>query len=170
MQTVYILIGAPGCGKTSWALQNAGRLGATILSVDVVRDEIRRNGGDPFDGDRVFNELSARLAERLAGGASVILDATHWQRPYRAYAVNCARASGAKVVAIWFDIPLAVCLRNNETRLGNSPGLRREDPETIRRIHIGLELPSIEDFDEIWRIQDVNQRVMRGDDDTGRNS
>ncbi len=156
MPTVYVLIGAPACGKTSWALQNARRLGALVLSADVVRDEIRRAGGDPFDGDRVFADLDTRLRERLAGGASVIVDATHWQRAYRAYAVNAARAVGARLVAVWFDVPLEECLQRNEGRLGSSPGLRREDPDTIRRIHSGLELPSIEDFDEIQCVPHVN--------------
>ncbi|HEY4689324.1 MAG TPA: ATP-binding protein [Anaerolineae bacterium] len=153
MQTIYVLIGAPACGKTQWALRNAKRLGAFILSADVVREAIRQSGGDPFDGDRVFAELGQRLSERLLSGDSVIVDATHWQRQYRSYAVSAARAVGARIVGVWFDVPLEVCLQRNDSRLGSSPGLRREDPETIRRIHVGLELPSIEEFDEIHRIQ-----------------
>ncbi|MGH2593363.1 MAG: AAA family ATPase [Anaerolineae bacterium] len=152
MQTVYVLIGAPACGKTRWALQNAKRLGASVLSADVVRDEIRRAGGDPFEGDRVFAKLGLRLGERLACGASVIVDATHWQRQYRSYAVNSARAAGARVIGMWFDVPLDVCLQRNEQRIGASPGLRREDPDTLRRIHAGLEPPALDEFDVIQRI------------------
>jgi protein phosphatase len=154
MQTVYVLIGAPACGKTHWALQNAKRLDAVILSSDVVRDEIRRAGGDPFDGDQVFNEIEQRLRQQLMLGHSVIVDATHWRREYRAYAVNAARDATARRVAVWFDVPLDVCLQRNEGRLGDSPGLRREDPDTVSRIYAGLELPSIEDFDEIRRIRE----------------
>ena len=153
MQTVYILIGAPACGKTRWALRNARRLHASVLSADIVRDDLCRAGGDPFDGDRVFAQLGQRLGERLAKGESVIVDATHWRRQYRAYAVDAAVAARAKVVGVWFDVPLEECLRRNEQRVGSSPGLRREDPETIRRIHNGLELPSIKEFDEIQRIR-----------------
>lgn len=154
MPTVYILIGAPACGKTYWAARNAKRLGTIVLSVDAARDEIRRAGGEPFDGDRVFAQLDRRLREQLSAGQSVIVDATHWKREYRAYAVDAAREAGARTVAVWFDVPLEVCLRRNESRLGSSPGLRREDPETIHRIHTGLELPSIEDFDEVRRIRE----------------
>jgi len=152
MQTVYILIGAPACGKTRWALQNARRLGATLLSADAVREAIRQTGGDPFDGDRVFAELGQRLHEQIGSGASVIIDATHWQRQYRSYAVSAARAAGAKIVGIWFDVSLEACLRRNESRLGTSPGLRREDPDIVRRIHAGLEPPTLDEFDAVERI------------------
>lgn len=154
MQIVYILIGAPACGKSQWALRNARRLNAAILSADAVRDDVRRAGGDPFDGDRVFAEVERRLGQRLAEGASVVVDATHWQRRYRAYAVAGARARGAKVVGVWFDIPLEVCLSRNDRRLGDSPGLRREDPEVLRRIHAGLEGPTLDEVDEIVRVAD----------------
>ena len=152
MQTVYILIGAPACGKTYWALRNAKRLGAEIVSADVQRDSIRRAGGDPFDGDRVFADLGRQLHALLASGASVIVDATHWQRQYRTYAVEAARATGARSVGVWFDMPLEVCLRRNDIRLGSSPGLRREDPDIIRRIHSGLEPPTLDEVDEIVRV------------------
>ena len=152
MQTVYVLIGAPACGKTHWAVRNARRLGAVILSADIVRDAIRRAGGDPFDGDRVFAELGRRLKEQMASGASVIVDATHWQRSYRAYAVSAAQAAGARVIGVWFDTPLEICLQRNAIRIGGSPGMRREDPETIRRIYAGLEPPAKNEFDDAWRI------------------
>jgi predicted kinase len=152
MQTVYVLIGAPACGKTQWALRNARPLGASILSVDIVRDEVRRSGGDPFDGDRIFGELEQRLCAQLATGTSVVVDATHWQRAYRAYAVRAARATGAQAIAVWFDVPLDVCLARNATRMGSSPGLRREEPDTIRRIHAGLEPPAPDEFDAIRRV------------------
>jgi len=152
MQTVYVLIGAPACGKTRWALRNAKLLGASILSADIVRDAIRRSGGDPFDGDRVFGDVRQQLEQQLASGASVIIDATHWQQQYRSYAVEAARAAGAKTVGVWFDIPLDVCLERNDSRLGSSPGLRREDPDTIRRIHAGLEPPAPDEFDELQSI------------------
>ena len=125
MQTVYILIGAPACGKTQWALSNAKRLGAIVLAADAARDEIRRAGGDPFDGDRVFAVLDRRLREQLAMGQSSIIDATHWRREYRAYAVDAAREVKARVIGVWFDVPLEVCLLRNDGRMGSSPGLRR---------------------------------------------
>lgn len=152
MQNVYVLIGAPACGKTRWSLRNAKSLGATVVSADVVRDAIRRSGGDPFDGDRVFAALDERLQQQLAAGDSVIADATHWRREFRAYAIRAARAVGAQAVGVWFDVPLEVCLQRNEGRLGSSPGLRREDPETIRRIHTGLEPPTLEEFEQVARI------------------
>jgi hypothetical protein len=66
--------------------------------------------------------------------------------------VEAARAAGAQLIGVWFDIPLEVCLGRNEARLGSSPGLRREDPDTIRRIHSGLEPPTLDEFDELQRV------------------
>jgi predicted kinase len=152
MQFVYILIGTPACGKTCWATRNAQCLGVTILSADVIREDLRRSGGDPFDGKWVFATMARRLEQLLAEGTSAIVDATHWRRAYRAYAVERARSAGALAVGVWFDIPLDICMTRNAARLGSQPGMRREEPETLRRIHVGLEPPTPDEVDHVRRI------------------
>lgn len=153
MSTLYVLIGAQGAGKTSWARHNRERLNAVVLASDDVRNDMVAQGrGDPRAGDQVFAEVERRLRQLLASGQNVILDATHWQRRYRCYALDAAREFGYRTVAVWFDLPLQVIQARNAGRGDTAWGYRAEDSEFVARVHAGLEPPGADEFDEVWRI------------------
>ncbi len=150
--TVYVLIGAPASGKTTWARENALRLGAEIVSSDEVRWEMQRGGwGDPRDLAQVFAEVARRARVHLAAGRNVILDATHWLRRHRRYAAALARESGARAVAVWIDTPLDVCLARNAARSHSGWGARTDDQAVID-MHGALEPPSAEEFEEVKHV------------------
>jgi len=153
MRTLYVLIGAQGAGKTAWAERHRQRLDAVVLASDDVRNDMVAQGrGDPRDGDQVFAEVERRLRRLLATGQNVILDATHWQRRYRRYALDAARDYGYRTVAVWFDLPLEVIQARNAGRGDTAWGSRAEDSEFVARVHAGLEPPGADEFDEVWRI------------------
>ncbi len=155
MNTLYILIGAQGAGKTHWAERNRERLNAVVLASDDVRNDMVAQGwGDPRDGDQVFAEVERRLRRLLATGQDVILDATHWQRRYRRYALDAAREYGYRTVAVWFDLPLEVVQARNAGRDDTAWGYRAEDSAFVARVHAGLEPPGADEFDEIRRMTD----------------
>ncbi|HEY4689327.1 MAG TPA: ATP-binding protein [Anaerolineae bacterium] len=152
MKTLYVLIGAPGSGKSTWTRENAGRLGAVTIGSDDVRNDFRASGRNPTDGDAVFAEVERRARDRLLAGQNVILDATHFLRRYRAYAVNLARQLGARRVAIWFDVPLDECLRRNADRPGSAFGSESVPAQVVRKIFERLQPPGSDEFDVIQRI------------------
>ena len=153
MKTLYVLIGAPGSGKSAWARENGLRLGAVVVGSDDVRGEFEARGGNPLDGDAVFAEVERRARDRLAAGQSVILDATHYRRQYRTYAIGLARDLGARRVAIWFDVPLAECLRRNAGRTGGTFGDEPVPDQVVRDIFAHLQPPRPDEFDEIIWIE-----------------
>ena len=149
--TLYVLIGIQGSGKSTWAAANANRLNAVVVASDEIRNELVEAGFDPTDmGDRVFATLEERLAEHLAAGRNVIADATHARRAWRANEVAVGRRFGARTVAIWFDLPLAVCLARNARKPGGEHWGDRIIPRAILRdMAERFEPPGRDEFDVI---------------------
>lgn len=152
MPTLYVLIGIPGSGKSTWARENAQRLHAVVVSSDSVRRDLRAHGQNPLDGDLVFADVEHRAREQLRAGRSVILDATHSLRKYRTYALYLAGDFHARRIAIWFDVPLEVCLRRNVQRTKQIFGEEEVPEAVVRRMHARLQPPGKDEFDEIVRI------------------
>jgi protein phosphatase len=156
--TAYFLLGAQGAGKTTWAAAHAARLSAVILASDEIRNELEALGTDATsENERVFALLEARLDVLLAQGKNVLVDATHARRSWREKEVAIARAHGAQTVAIWFDVPLAVCLQRNARKPGTQRwGERIVSPEFLRAVYLSLEPPTRAEFDEIQVIGGEN--------------
>jgi len=150
--TLYLLIGLPGSGKSSWARENRSRLHAVVVGSDEIRREFGANGQDFFHDDLVFAEVERRARSLLQTGRSVILDATHFERNYRSYALDLTREIDADRVAIWFDVPLAVCLQRNARRSNRTYGDRPVPEEYLRTLHDLFEPPGEEEFDEVVRV------------------
>jgi protein phosphatase len=151
LQTAYFLLGAQGAGKTTWAAAHAAALSAVILASDDIRNGLEAQGTDATSAnDRVFALLEAQLDRLLAQGKNVVVDATHARRSWREKELAIARARGAKTVAIWLDVPLAVCLERNARKPGTQQwGKRIVSPEFLRAVYLSLEPPTRAEFDEI---------------------
>ena len=52
-------------------------------------------------------------------------------------------------VAMWFDIPIEVCLPRNAARRGLTFGERRMTDDFVRELAQAFELPGEDEFDEI---------------------
>ncbi len=161
MPTVYFLIGVQGSGKSTWACANADRLGAVILASDEVRNELEAQGIDATDqSDRVFAMVEERLGQWVDERKNVIVDATHARIKWREKEVAIARQHGAKVIAVWFVVPLAVCLARNRQKPGGSRwGERMVPEEFLRGVARGFEKPTVGEFDEVWRVSTDGERI-----------
>lgn len=156
MTNVYILIGLQGAGKTTWAKANAERLKAVVLSSDEIRNEMVRRGqsSEAENGDAVFAIFNRRLAELVQVGQNVISDATHVRQVWRNDEIELARLLGAKVIGVWLDTPLDVCLQRNALRHGEAWGEREVSEEFVRHLANSFESPKSGEFDEVWRLSD----------------
>lgn len=154
MSSVYFMIGVQGSGKSTWARANAKRLRARILSSDAIRNELEAQGIDAtHEGDRVFAMVEERLDKFLARGQSVIVDATHARRRWRERELAIARLHGAKRIAIWLDLPLALALERNQRKPGGTLWGERVVPEDVlRTVSRKFEPPELGEFDEVWRV------------------
>ncbi len=153
MKTLYVLIGAPCSGKSTWSHNNASILQAAIVSSDQVRIDFRSGGLNPLNGDAVFADVERRARDLLQSDRSVILDATHYRRKYRTYAIKLAREHQAHSIAVWFDEPLEVCRSRNQQRDNQTFGEERVPDDIVRNIWEYLQPPSDGEFDEIMKVQ-----------------
>ena len=118
--TAYVMVGAPGSGKSTYAAKLAEIENAYVISGDEVREELY--GSAEIQGN--WSEIHDRIEELVseACGMPVILDGTHYLASYRKEAINLLKSYGyTKVDAIVCNPSLATCLARNWSRDRNVP-------------------------------------------------
>jgi predicted kinase len=133
-QKIVVLVGLPGSGKSTWAEQNA----LPVLSSDALRGWLADDPTDQSIHARVFASLRYLLRQRLAIGRPVTcVDATHLTPAERAPYFAIARAYGCRIEAVYFAVPVEICLKRNAARGRVVP------EEVIRAMHERLVPPSV---------------------------
>lgn len=146
LQRIVLLVGLPGSGKSTYL----ERLRVTALSSDAVRLLLADDATNQTIHGRVFATLRYMLRQRLAIGRSVTyIDATHLtpreRRPY----VKIAQKYGCRIEALFFDVPLEVCLERNRARARVVPD------EAMRAMATKLVPPSVaEGFSRVTVVRD----------------
>jgi predicted kinase len=110
---VVLAIGLPGSGKSTWFK----RRGVTPLSSDLLRtvlfDDITEQRYQHLVFSTLRSILRARMIARMPWN---YLDATNLNPKERRHWIQMARQFGYEVHAVFFDVPLEVCLDRNRRR------------------------------------------------------
>jgi predicted kinase len=110
---IVVLVGLPGSGKSTYL----ARLGVTGLSSDAIRKLLADDETDQTIHVQVFQSLRYLLEQRLAIGRPVTyIDATSLTPEERAPYLEIGRVHGCEVEAVFFHVPLEVCLERNAAR------------------------------------------------------
>lgn len=107
--TLVIVCGAPGVGKTTVAQLTADELTGDVLRSDVIRKELVENPTySPEETREVYTELLDRAERRLRAGEDVILDATFSDREFRDRARERGRrlAGRCRVLKVTCEEPI----------------------------------------------------------------
>ncbi len=144
--TAYVMVGAPGAGKSTYAKKLAETENAVIVSGDDVRRELY--GDASIQGSWV--QIWDRIEEYVSGscGMPVILDGTHYRRDYREEAITLLRSFGyLRVEAVVVNPSLATCLARNFQRKRHVPDYVIK--EMHEKLQTSLKTLDHEDFDRI---------------------
>jgi predicted kinase len=133
---VVLAIGLPGSGKSSWFKRH----NVVPLSSDMVRSLLFDDVREQRFQDLVFSNLRSMLKARLIAKRPMnYVDATNLTPQERQHWIKLARDYQYEVHAVFFDVPLDVCLERHQRR-------DRVVPEDVmRRMAAKLKPPAFEE-------------------------
>lgn len=144
----YILIGAPGSGKSTWGKQLAEKNANVVrLCPDDFRAKFGWGEGDQSVSAQAFAATRNGMDEALRNGKDVLIDATNMYRKTRKDFVNIAKKHGATTVAVVFEAEKSLLLERNAKR--GSEGGRNVPEDVIDRMLGKYERPNELEFDQV---------------------
>ena len=133
---VVLAIGLPGSGKSSWFKRH----NVVPLSSDMVRSLLFDDVREQRFQDLVFSNLRSMLKARLIAKRPMnYVDATNLTPQERQHWIKLAKDYNYEVHAVFFDVPLEVCLDRH---------LRRDrvvPEDMMRRMAAKLKAPAFEE-------------------------
>ncbi|PYY16951.1 MAG: polynucleotide kinase [Acidobacteria bacterium] len=131
--SVILAIGLPGSGKSSWFKRH----NITPLSSDLLRALLFDDPTEQRFQDLIFSNLRSMLKARLIARRPLnYVDATNLTPHERHSWIKLAQDYGYEVQAVFFDVPLDVCLERNHRRQ------RVVSDDVMRRMSAKLRPPS----------------------------
>lgn len=122
----YILIGMPGCGKSTLAAEIAASNPAyKIVSTDQIRAELYGDASIQGSWQEIETQVLHKIHQQLTAGYSIIYDATNCQRTWRLdLLAKLAKYKNIDWVALYVQTPLEQCQLRNQKR-------QRPVPESV---------------------------------------
>ena len=155
MNKLYVMIGAPGSGKSTFAKKYISN--AKYISRDEIRFSILAEDEPYFSKeDQVYREFIWEIYNSLKNEEDVVADATNLNDKSRSKLFEAIPLdlSKYKVIAVYMNTPLKTCLERNELRKG--VGRTYVPPQYLRRMFFNKTNPTFTEykgvFNEIWNV------------------
>jgi predicted kinase len=111
----FVMVGAPGAGKSTLATQLAENENAFVISGDEIRAELYGNEANQGNWEEIHDRIEELVSEAV--GTPVILDGTHYLSSYRKEAQALLRSYGYdEIEAVVLNPPLEDCIFRNANR------------------------------------------------------
>lgn len=153
---IYILIGLPGCGKSTWSSNFKSETPNTlIVSSDAIRGELYGDENEQGNPELVFRTVFDRVIDGIRRNdvSNIIVDATNIKVRDRNNVIGTIKKrawnelkgnADFSFTAVWFAVPIEECKRRNRLRERVVPD------EVIERMYKNFCPPSfMEGYDRI---------------------
>ena len=146
---LIIMIGIPGCGKSTYA-QAMEDANTVVISSDIIRKELLGDEQDQNNNALVFSTLYAKSREFLKKGKDVVIDATNINTFERKRVLDNFKDLNIKRIALVIDTDIKICIERDSLRA------RHVGEDIILGYANKYEAPTkAEGFDEIVIIKNV---------------
>lgn len=130
MAKLYVMVGLPGSGKTTYANSLKGK-NIKVFSSDLIRKELYGDESIQGDNNLIFRILESRIEEHLAYGDDAVHDATNLREQNREKIIRRFRHTGCELIAVNMLTDYDTCVRRNFGRD------RKVPKEVIERMNKG---------------------------------
>ncbi|MEO7617578.1 MAG: AAA family ATPase [Candidatus Saccharibacteria bacterium] len=126
-----VTVGPPGCGKSTFARSFiTGKPSTSHISINEIRRELTTDQNQSPRNGAVREVFLQRIAEYLLAGINVVIDSNNGLLTERQQLISlCNQHGTSEIVAVHFEMDLALCLARNRCRQQKAP------EHEVRRIY-----------------------------------
>lgn len=148
---LFVLIGAPGSGKSTYAKKYLLNENTIYVSRDEIRFSLINDEDEYFSREKeVYREFIWQIYDAIHNKhKDVIADATHLNDKSRAKLFSSLPLDFSKidVIGVFFNTPLDICIKHNNMRKGTKTYVPISQ---IRRMFFSIKKPNYEEYNNIF--------------------
>lgn len=150
MSRMYVVIGAPGCGKSTF-IKNHKKDKELVISRDVIRFSLITDTDDYFSKENeVYDIFIKQIQMAIDHNVDFYIDQTSLNKKARTKLFSRLEHLPEEVIAIYIKKPLDVILKQNAQRTGRT----LVPKDAVINMYNSIEKPEkYEGFTEIWTIE-----------------
>ena len=120
MCKMYMVIGAPGCGKSTY-IQNHLKENEIVISRDKIRFSMLKDTDEYFSKEKeVYNEFIKQIDAAITADVDFYVDQTSLNAAARNKLFSRLKKKPNEIIGIFFTTPLDTILQRNAQRTGRA--------------------------------------------------
>jgi predicted kinase len=143
-QALFLMLGYPGSGKSTFATNLARKINAVHLRSDILREWMFKNKAERVDmknNDFVYGAMDYAAHEVLKAGYSVVYDANNNRINKRSQSSKIAGEFNLETIIIWVQTPIEVA-KERELQRQKDPNYLAIPEANYARLVSALQAPT----------------------------